>query len=448
MESPKFNLSRVKNFSPSKRDLNASDSFSKNPGLLSNNTPDYLKPKTSGKFSNKTEFTSSVQEFLKQSSEIQDEIRKLSEICSQISPKGLSNKTIEVPEKVDWEKVAEVIKTCGFKPLKIIDEDVDHESLIDTFLEVIFEYSSQYGIFEQTKAVLNKLENENDELIERNKFLEQKFERSQTRKNIEAEVRELEKISKNMENKFRKMKENLKEKEEIIKELTNGGKYEKKLEDVQFYSGVERIKEIFRVFIGRDFRDSSKTDAKIISLIETFEKHKDFDGPNELRVILDELEVETSNDALSAIAKLKQDFNYSAIIENFLQELYYQLFLRPLPSKYFSARNEEVFDEILTRVAENKEIISSLEEFKQELMSILQCKRNSATQEIVESVQAVAQFKRLFNVEEGQNQIQAIEEIFLFVHEIKKFLQRARIILGKESLSLNDLLEEIMQHLS
>ena len=341
-----------------------------------------------------------------------------------------------------------MIKTCGFKPLKIIDEDVDHESLIDTFLEVIFEYSSQYGIFEQTKAVLNKLENENDELIERNKFLEQKFERSQTRKNIEAEVRELEKISKNMENKFRKMKENLKEKEEIIKELTNGGKYEKKLEDVQFYSGVERIKEIFRVFIGRDFRDSSKTDAKIISLIETFEKHKDFDGPNELRVILDELEVETSNDALSAIAKLKKDFNYSAIIENFLQELYYQLFLRPLPSKYFSARNEEVFDEILTRVAENKEIISSLEEFKQELMSILQCKRNSATQEIVESVQAVAQFKRLFNVEEGQNQIQAIEEIFLFVHEIKKFLQRARIILGKESLSLNDLLEEIMQHLS
>ena len=217
MESPKFNSNRANYLYPSKgnsdQELNKSDTFTTLPINTSNNTPDYLHPKPGSRFSNKTEFTSSVQEFLKQSTEIQDEIRKLSEICQQISPKFTGSKNIEIPEKPDWEKVNQLIKSCNLTPLIIENDEANHESLTETFLEIIYEYSAQLGISEQAKNETNQLEKIVNEIQEKNKSLEQKLENLKSRKNIESEVRELEKISKTIENKFKKMKETLKEKE-------------------------------------------------------------------------------------------------------------------------------------------------------------------------------------------------------------------------------------------
>lgn len=440
MESPKFNLNRFKNSSPTKRklknDLDSSDSFSNAPNLLTNNTPEYLKPRPLSKFSNKTEFTSSVQEFLKQSSEIQDEIRKLSEICQQVSPKF--NKDSGPNEPIDWEKLNDLLKNLGFKPVDVADDKVDPDSLLETFAELVYDYSSQIGILEQTKNEIQKLEDEIDQANIRNKALEKKIEKLKSRKNIEIEVKELEKISKNMENKFKKMKETLKQKEGVIRDLKMGLESPKK----NFTDAVDSdYKEIFRIFMGKEFREKSKTDSKILALIEKYEKHTNF---NELQVILDELEVHTSNEALLSISRLKNGQGNHENIEIFIQELYCKLFSKNFSSNYYG-KYEETFDEILSKVSELTQTLFNFEEFKSGLEAVLQCKRNTGIKDIMEKVKTIAHFRKLFYLDDHENEVRAIEEIFLFVHEMKKFLQHARTVLRKDSISLNSLLEEIAQ---
>ena len=460
MESPKFNSNRANYLYPSKgnsdQELNKSDTFTTLPINTSNNTPDYLHPKPGSRFSNKTEFTSSVQEFLKQSTEIQDEIRKLSEICQQISPKFTGSKNIEIPEKPDWEKVNQLIKSCNLTPLIIENDEANHESLTETFLEIIYEYSAQLGISEQAKNETNQLEKIVNEIQEKNKSLEQKLENLKSRKNIESEVRELEKISKTMENKFKKMKENLKEKEEIIRELRkNMGKNDKEFENTNGASGINRSKEIFEIFMGREFKERSKSDSKVIKIIDMYEKYKyklenvspDLNmSPdlNELQVILDELEVVSANDALVIISRLKQDAMFSADAENFIQEIYHELFLRSLTSKE-SARSEEILVEILSKISEIKNSLISIGEFRRDLIHTMQCKRNTTNEKIIEKAKVIGYFRKLFQIGEEENEFKIVHDIFFFVHEIKIFLQQARSIIGKESTSLSSLLEEISQ---
>lgn len=444
MESPIFTLSRPKNLSPPRlkttAELNSSDSFSNSRGMKSNNSPDYPKQKSSTKFAGKNEFTSSVQEFLKQSTEIQDEIRKLSEICQQISPKFVGGKEINVPEKIDWEKVNEILGNCGFKSLVIKGDEVEYESLAETFMEVVYEYSSQAGILEQNKSAMQKLESEIDQLTERNKCLESKADKTKPRPNFEKEIQELEKMSKNMETKFRRMKERLKEKDEIIKNLhLRKSTQEKPAPSSEPSTDFSHIKEIFESFMYREFRDKSKTDRKILTLIESYEKKQ---SDSNLQVILDELEVFSGDEALQSIAKLKQESFAYIEIEKIIHEIYYGLFSKPLNVK-FSIKYEEVLDEVLQKINEMKENFEGLEEFKHEVVNSLMLKKNCNPNEINGQLQGLVHFRKLFQISSKDNEIKVIENLFLFVHEIKMFLQHARTIMGREKLSLSELLEEL-----
>ena len=455
MESPKINLYRGKaKFPPNQihnRDMNYSDSFTNLPSLITNSTPDYLKPKTATKFSNNTEFTSSVQEFLKQSTEIQDEIRKLSEICQQISPKFVNGKEIEIPEKPNWEKVNEIVSACNLTPLILEEDSVNHQSLIDTFLEAIYEYSAQLGISEQARNEANGFEKTLRELTERNSYLEKKLEKTRPRKNIEAEVKELEKISKSMENKFRRMKASLKEKDNIIKDLNlSARRPEKAMISIDSFEISDRAKEIFTIYIGREYRENSESDHKVLSIIEMYEKNKsnfetDCQDQNELQVILDELETPSTNEALSAIARLKQEVISFSDTEKFIQDLYCELFLRPLHKN--SVKSEELYKDILKEVVEFKDSSRALEVFKQEVVNSVQCK-DINEDELMEKLKVVGYFRKLFQIDQEEDEFKVIHDIYFFVHEIKIFLQQARAILRKDSISLSMLLEEITQCLS
>ncbi|OMJ82049.1 hypothetical protein SteCoe_17380 [Stentor coeruleus] len=445
MESPIFTLNRPKNISPPRpkttAEQNSSDSFSNSRGMKSNNSPDYPKQKPSTKFAGKNEFTSSVQEFLKQSTEIQDEIRKLSEICQQISPKFVGGKEIEVPEKIDWEKVNEILGNCGFKSLVIKGDEVEYESLAETFMEVVYEYSSQAGILEQNKSAMQKLESEIDQLSERNKYLESKSDKTKSRPNFEKEIQELEKMSKNMETKFRRMKERLKEKDEIIKSLHLRKSTQEKqpVPSSEFSTDFSHLKEIFESFMYREFRDKSKTDRKILNLIESYEKKQ---SDTNLQVILDELEVFSGDEALQTIAKLKQESFAYIEIEKIIHEIYYGLFSKTLNVR-FSVKYEEVLDEILQKINEMKDDFEGLEEFKIEVVNALMCKKNCSPSEVNEQLKGLVHFRKLFQISSKDNEIKVIENLFLFVHEIKMFLQHARTIMGREKLSLSELLEEL-----
>ena len=456
MENPNLHFKRPKSKYSSKEkespELSNSESFSNVPSIVINSTPEYLTPKQGSTFSNKNEFTSSVQEFLKQSTEIQDEIRKLSEICQQISPKFTNSRKIEIPEKTDWEEINELIKSCNLLPLIIEDGQVTHNSLIDTFLETIYEYSAQLGISEQAKNEMKKLESILNDIQEKNQHLEQKIENLKSRKNIENEVRELERISKIMETKFKKMKASLKEKEEIIQELRyKVEKNDDMFENTNNLIGNDRSKEIFEIFMGREYKERSQSDNKVIRIIEMYEKYKyqienENPGLNDLQVILDELEVPSANDALMIIARLKEEAFYSVDTERFIQEIYHELFLRPLVSKQ-SVKSEEVLFDILSKVSEIKISVISAGEFRHNLINAMECKKSINNEEIIEKAKIVSFIRKLFQIDEEENEFKIIHDIYFFVHEIKIFLQQARSIMGKDSISLSALLKEISQRL-
>lgn len=444
MESPIFSSNKDKNLSPIRlkptADLNSSDSFANSKGLKSSNSPEYPKQKTATKFSNKGEFTSSVQEFLKQSTEIQDDIRKLSEICQQCSPKFVSGKDVNVPDKGDWDRVNEILMGCGFKELVVKGDDVDHASLISTFFEIVYEFSSQAGILEQNKSAMHRLESEIDQLTEQNKYLKLKADKSKNRTSFEKEIQELEKMSKSMENKFRRMKECLKEKDDIIKDLRlRKGIQDKTQSNLESTEDFTRYKEIFESFMYREYREKSKTDRKILELIDSYERKR---SDSQLQVILDELEVFSGDEALQCIAKLKQESYVYADIEKIVQEIYYCLFSRGADVN-FDLKYEEVMDEILQKVNDIKEKNDELDEFKYAVCNALSCKKSISSTDIPSKLQSLSYFRKLFQISKGDNEIKVIENLFLFVHEIKMFLQHSRTIMGRENLSLSELLEEL-----
>lgn len=444
MESPKFNISRGKKTSPLRpyqnKDLSLSDSFTNHQVLLTNNTPDYLNP--SKKSSKNLEFTSSVQEFLKQSTEIQDEIRKLSEICQQISPKFSNGKSLETPENPDWEKINDIVRACKLPELEFDGDEVKYESLVETFIETIYEYSAQIGISEQAKNEYGELEKTVIDLTERNKYLEQKIEKIKTRKGIESEIRELEKISKSMENKFRKMKESLKEKNKVIRDLRRSltGETKKDWKSVENSTLNERVKEVFMIFIGREAEDRSKTDKKILNLIEMYEKKEGPEG-NDLQVILDELEASSPNEGLLAIAKLKQEMSFSA--EHFLQDLYHEVYSKSLTSHLGTSLQAEM----LSKINDFKNNSQAFENFKEELKKSFSHHQDINDEDMVGMVKIVGYFCKLFQIEGKDDELKVIQEIYCFVHEIKLFLQQARNLLRKESISLSGLLDEITKKL-
>ena len=99
----------------------------------------------------------------------------------------------------------------GFKELVVEGNDVDHASLIGTFFEIVYEFSSQAGILEQNKSAMHRLESEIDQLTEQNKYLQLKADKSKNRTSFEKEIQELEKMSKKFNNKkFKKEMQKLK----------------------------------------------------------------------------------------------------------------------------------------------------------------------------------------------------------------------------------------------
>ena len=66
----------------------------------------------------------------------------------------------------------------------------------------------------------------------------------------------------------------------------------------------------------------------------------------------------------------------------------------------------------------------------------------------MEKLKVVGYFRKLFQIDQEEDEFKVIHDIYFFVHEIKIFLQQARAILRKDSISLSMLLEEITQCLS
>lgn len=140
----------------------------------------------------------SVQEFFKQSSEIQEEIRQLSEMCQQISPKReyfpssysypdeeqeWNQQNIETSsqhssqgqqeydeeiETVTWDAINGLLEKHGFNLLALYQEEDTQipnlNSFADTLVEVLTEYANQGRALADCEVNSSRISNENREL--------------------------------------------------------------------------------------------------------------------------------------------------------------------------------------------------------------------------------------------------------------------------------------------
>ena len=292
---------------------------------------------------------------------------------------------MEVLERIDWDKANEVLISLGYSPLEVLNDEVPYDALVETFMQVLNDLSNQTGILDQNKDQLIKNEKEYEAVVEENISLKTKLQRLSSKKNFEAEIHELEKMTSEMESRFNKLKAQLKEKDLIIREMRTNhrlhershglndkiqGIVDKEHANQENLERNENLRRIFESFMFREVRERSKTDNKILGIIENYESKID---NTQLQVILDELEVFSSNEALALIAKLKQEAFVCQETEKVIHELFYHLFSKPI-SGSFLVKYESLFEEILNKVNDLINTVKYLEEFKLNVLEGLSMK--------------------------------------------------------------------------
>ncbi|CAG9330323.1 unnamed protein product [Blepharisma stoltei] len=249
----------------------------------------------------------SVQEFFKQSNEIQEEIRQLTEMCQQISPKrefypssysypgeeqewreqnqeNVSQHSdtggVNYLEEISWTEINGLLEKHGFNTLPLyVDGNLlipNINEITDTLVEVLTEITNQGRALEESEGNIVRLQQEikdlrmiNDKLKEdlwKMKNMEEK------RKADDNKVKELSQYNRDLQEKLAKCSEICKEKEALIMKI-------KGQMDLNSHSGYQaspdsRAASLFFNFMEREYNASRETDSKIMSIIMMYEDQK------------------------------------------------------------------------------------------------------------------------------------------------------------------------------
>lgn len=390
--------------------------------------------------------SSSVQEFLKQSNEIQEEIRKLSELCQQISPKKDSFIEEAPKEKEDyeenhvaWDEINNLLNSHGFNTLALYTDEYDQEvpdpvSIQDSVVELITEYSNLYRNYEEISNSYKELEEEyksKSNQIERNKSMEEK-------------MKNLDKINRQLQEKVNKQQELLKGKEEaLIKVSTQRNK-----------SLGDRPINVFKAFMEQEYNPMRDNDAKVMAIIQNYEEQvqkllkdlnsskREIDSMNQsfkrlkdrsvesensyhhskvtndveiqdklkvLQSAVSQLSLKSYNEIPKALNKIQQVMLTLPGIDRFVKQICEEVMLSP------ASRLEEVVETL----REMKRKCSAGDKFKNTVFE--QFGANS-DHEVFERVKGYLYFCKLFEIRPRDDIVASIESIFFFVHEIKMFL--------------------------
>jgi hypothetical protein len=387
--------------------------------------------------------TSSVQEFLKQSNEIQEEIRKLSELCQQISPKKDSFIEEAPREKEDfegdhvvWEQINNLLTTHGFAPLTINQDDYDQDypdpsSAQDTLVELITEYSNLSRNFEELNSSYKELEEE----------YKAKCLQAEKNKGIEEKIRNLDKINRQLQEKLAKQQENFKSREE-------------KVVNQKIKTFGERPVSIFKAFMDQDYNPLRDNDAKIMAIIQNYEEQvqkllqdlqssrREVEGLNSSFKKLKEKSVENdqsyqrpriqkddeSQEKLKVLQNVVSQLSLKSYLEipNALHKIQQVMMTLPGIDKFVKQICEEIMISPGSRL---EEVIESLKELKRKVIQGEKFRNNvfdqlnaSSENEVLDKIKGFMYFCKLFEIRPREDVIASVESIFFFVHEIKMFL--------------------------
>ena len=389
--------------------------------------------------------SSSVQEFLKQSNEIQEEIRKLSELCQQISPKKDSfieevpreKEDYEEVEHVVWEQINNLLTTHGFNPLALVQDDYDQDvpdpsSAQDTLVELITEYSNLSRNFEELNSSYKELEEE----------YKSKCHQADRSKALEEKLKSLDKIN-------RQLQEKLSKQQEPSKPDPTPPPANPRSRGVP-----DRASKVFKAFMEQDYNPNRDSDAKVMAIIQNYEdqvqrlvcdlnssrkemeslnhsfkkfkeksvesdqsytrpqRPRDDDTADKLKIlqnIVNQLSLKSYTEVPSALNKLQQVMMTLPGIDKFVKQICEEIMISPC------SRLEEVLESL--REIKRKALVG--DKFR---ASVLDQMNVSSENEVFDKIKGLLYFCKLFEIRPRDDLVAAVESIFFFVHEIKMFL--------------------------
>lgn len=318
--------------------------------------------------------------------------------------------------EVFWEQINFILTEQGFSPLKLVYENSavnpDYSSLAETvvnLLNIIISKNNKHQSVRQSQNLSEKLTKLQVEL-------------SDSKNSIQV-----------LNEKIKHLTVKLTERKEKIRNLYEKINRSKELHDIleTLNSDVrDRPKEIFRRIMHRDYNPEHENDLKTMSVILLYE-HQRIDNEHELEIrkinensaeadhlkfILNKLEVSSPQVAIDVIDKMHKVVLMVPNIERFISSVYRVIF-SPDQSQDFQVN----MDQIIPTIVSMKMRLISLEILRKNICENFELDMNSADSLITQKSEALNHFNRLF--QNSGNEAKTMEEIFIFVHEMKKFIQ-------------------------
>lgn len=198
----------------------------------------------------------------------------------------------------------------------------------------------------------------------------------------------------------------------------SGGKFEtdwKKIGEIGTpRNAMHSAQAVFSHFMRRE-AENKPDDQSIMNLIRHF---NDKAKANEysLNMILKELAAETVSKGLVQISYLNAfKANYQAVFMA-LKEIHTKL----LPKH---SENHEIAAEILKKLGKITAAHKAAKLFRKKICEAIQKSPDSADELLLYEIEAISLFRKLFSVDKNEKIHKIIHEVFIFVHDIKNFLE-------------------------
>ena len=260
--------------------------------------------------------------------------------------------------------------------------------------------------------------------------------------------------------------------------------------------GLLKGEDIFRAVLNRNFNPKSKGDSSIMTIIKSYEERiqtleaelskytstrtsqslnpitspdsntigsipssvkknfrqhsfgeSDYDEYNKIVNDLAEMLEVSPLEVLPTVSTLKSAYDVLAESDSFILSISKELI--PPSELEKSANNRQLLmKQILAYIKSLKVSITEYNRFFSSLIQATGVSQDNIEGYVVECTNSVKYFEELFDVEENDNVMGVMEQVFLFVHEMRMFLQYSRRVLQLEQdMPVGMVLEAIKERL-
>lgn len=222
----------------------------------------------------------------------------------------------------------------------------------------------------------------------------------------------------------------------------------------------ENYLAIFKKSMKKNYDRHNSIDQSVMSIISKCEEHKEIcqetiedlkdqveyfknimnqsirsspdmkDHDNRLvKEIIHSCGVNTQDEIIDSIEKMKKIIKVVPSLEQFVEEVCQELLPHTVQERTYENYSKAILDVIPT-IKEMKSLLDHLQNFREKVYSNLKFSNNISEKIAIDNIKAVRYFEKLFEVKQGEDLLGVMEQLFLFVHEIRLFVQTMKSALN------------------